>query len=243
MTNHRVFPNDQALQMQLVSYSRCFPRLLHFVLSVVDRLELSHIISWYVMFVTSIMLKCLTPCQAKAVNPSSMKVLTMIHSYDLSPCLNQNRSPDGTHFTISNTDDFMRHVAPRFFPSQSNYKSFYRQLNLWGFERVGKLRQKGCGWRHSNFVRDKPALAAKLQRQPFKTENVFVRKWQSETKSSAGGNRYNMINEKKPTKSIEDNIIKQYAPSSEVVDAVRGLIALKHCRPNNAEMTLSCRTA
>mmetsp|Transcript_24017 Transcript_24017/g.50652 ORF Transcript_24017/g.50652 Transcript_24017/m.50652 type:complete len:199 (+) Transcript_24017:253-849(+) len=198
MPNNRISPNDQALQMQLVSYSRCFPRLLHFVLSVVDRLELSHIISW---------------------------------------------SPDGTHFTISNTDDFMRHVAPRFFPSQSNYKSFYRQLNLWGFERVGKLRQKGCGWRHPSFVRDIPTLAAKLKRQPFKTENVIVKKWQSEPKSCAGGKQPKITTEKKQKMSGENNVMNQFAPSSEVVDAVHGLIALKHCCPHHIDYASAAKTA
>lgn len=100
---------------------------------------------------------------------------------------------------------------------------------------MGKLRQKGCGWRHPNFVRDKPTLAAKLKRQPFKTENVIVKKWQSEPKYFAGGKQSKMTTEKKPKISDENNVMNQFAPSSEVVDAVHGLIALKHCCPHNID--------
>ena len=50
----------------------------------------------------------------------------------------------------------MKKVAPVYFNKHSNISSLYRQLNLWGFERVGKTRQKSSAWKHKCFLRAKP---------------------------------------------------------------------------------------
>jgi hypothetical protein len=40
--------------------------------------------------------------------------------------------PCGEAFKVINRDEFMKQVLPRYF-KQTKYKSFIRQLNLWGF--------------------------------------------------------------------------------------------------------------
>lgn len=50
--------------------------------------------------------------------------------------------------------------------------SFYRQLNLWGFERVGKTRQQGSMWRHPNFIRDAPERLSYIHRCAVKDAPV-----------------------------------------------------------------------
>mmetsp|Transcript_12220 Transcript_12220/g.24975 ORF Transcript_12220/g.24975 Transcript_12220/m.24975 type:complete len:203 (-) Transcript_12220:199-807(-) len=47
----------------------------------------------------------------------------------------------------------MKTVAPIYFSKHSTITSLYRQLNLWGFERVGKTRQRNSAWKHKFFLR------------------------------------------------------------------------------------------
>ncbi|KAL7526241.1 hypothetical protein ACHAXR_001391, partial [Thalassiosira sp. AJA248-18] len=54
---------------------------------------------------------------------------------------------DGRSFIIHDTDLFMRHVVPVYF-KQTKFRSFTRQLNLWGFQNLQKN-----GWMHVDFVR------------------------------------------------------------------------------------------
>ncbi|KAL7524044.1 hypothetical protein ACHAXR_001641 [Thalassiosira sp. AJA248-18] len=54
---------------------------------------------------------------------------------------------DGRSFIIHDTDRFMRHVVPIYF-KQTKFRSFTRQLNLWGFQNL--LQNE---WMHLNFVR------------------------------------------------------------------------------------------
>ncbi|KAL7534574.1 hypothetical protein ACHAXR_005962 [Thalassiosira sp. AJA248-18] len=55
-------------------------------------------------------------------------------------------TPDGRGFVIRNRDSLVE-LLPNFF-SQTKYRSFTRQLNLWGFHRFSN-----DGWHHENFVR------------------------------------------------------------------------------------------
>ena len=62
------------------------------------------------------------------------------------------REPSGTQFKIHNEDLFITKVAPHFFVKQSKMRSFYRQLKLWGFERVGMDNV----WRREYFSKEEP---------------------------------------------------------------------------------------
>lgn len=50
--------------------------------------------------------------------------------------------PDGRHFQVHNPQVFMQRIIPKFF-KQKSYKSFQRQLHLYGFQRVLEGRNRG----------------------------------------------------------------------------------------------------
>ena len=50
---------------------------------------------------------------------------------------------DGTMFSVHDRDLFMRKTAPLYFSRQTQFKSFQRQLNHYGFERIPKGPLKG----------------------------------------------------------------------------------------------------
>mmetsp|Transcript_34511 Transcript_34511/g.81353 ORF Transcript_34511/g.81353 Transcript_34511/m.81353 type:complete len:284 (-) Transcript_34511:56-907(-) len=71
--------------------------------------------------------------------------------------------PDGTAFKVHNSDAFVAEILPMFF-KQTKYKSFQRQLNLWGFERIQHGPDKGAYY-HENFLCHKPSLCRYLTRR------------------------------------------------------------------------------
>lgn len=50
--------------------------------------------------------------------------------------------PDGHHFQVHNPQLFMQRIIPKFF-KQKSYKSFQRQLHLYGFHRVLEGQNRG----------------------------------------------------------------------------------------------------
>mmetsp|Transcript_22693 Transcript_22693/g.47417 ORF Transcript_22693/g.47417 Transcript_22693/m.47417 type:complete len:357 (-) Transcript_22693:79-1149(-) len=103
---------------QQKKFSRCFPRLLHFVLCEVEKLGLDHIISW---------------------------------------------QPTGRSFCIHDQDLFLLHIVPQFFAKQTKLRSFFRQLNLWGFQRCGSKSGDNV-WTRENFSRGEPENLKSIRR-------------------------------------------------------------------------------
>ncbi|KAL7532665.1 hypothetical protein ACHAXR_004769 [Thalassiosira sp. AJA248-18] len=71
-------------------------------------------------------------------------------------------NPDGRSFAIQDIDTFMRHIVPRYF-KQTKYRSFTRQLNIWGFQNLHHHE-----WMHRNFVRGNIDKLHLLQRRSIK---------------------------------------------------------------------------
>jgi HSF-type DNA-binding len=71
--------------------------------------------------------------------------------------------PHGNAFKVHNVPEFVGTILPAFF-KQTKYKSFQRQLNLWGFERIQNGPEKGAYY-HDQFLRDDPGLCRHLTRQ------------------------------------------------------------------------------
>ncbi|KAL7548662.1 hypothetical protein ACHAWF_011934 [Thalassiosira exigua] len=67
--------------------------------------------------------------------------------------------PDGRSFTIHEPDTFMRQIVPRYF-KQTKFRSFTRQMNMWGFENL----QQGK-WAHPHFIRGNIAGLELIERQ------------------------------------------------------------------------------
>lgn len=73
-----------------------------------------------------------------------------------------------TAFKVHKPAEFVKTIMPRFF-QQTKYKSFQRQCNLWGFERLLHGPEKG-GYEHPDgfFVRGNPCLINKMVRRKIK---------------------------------------------------------------------------
>eukprot|EP00984_Skeletonema_dohrnii_P011056 scaffold4390_cov71-Skeletonema_dohrnii-CCMP3373.AAC.10 len=73
-------------------------------------------------------------------------------------------SADGSAFAISNRNVMMEELVPMFF-RQTKFRSFTRQLNLWGFVRTGTT------WRHTCdlFHREKKHLLKQMRRIAVKS--------------------------------------------------------------------------
>ena len=69
---------------------------------------------------------------------------------------------DGTAFIVNDAKK-LEEILPKFF-SQTKYKSFQRQLNMWCFERINHGVKKGY-IKHPYFVKGKKSLCKKMTRQ------------------------------------------------------------------------------
>lgn len=70
----------------------------------------------------------------------------------------------GTTFFVHHTDRFAKEVQPHYF-SSSNFHSFVRQLNFYGFKKISVGRKGAWEFKHDHFVRDKPDLMTKIKRK------------------------------------------------------------------------------
>eukprot|EP00984_Skeletonema_dohrnii_P013840 scaffold5789_cov99-Skeletonema_dohrnii-CCMP3373.AAC.3 len=78
--------------------------------------------------------------------------------------------PNGRSFQVKDPTKFMELVVPRFFKA-TKYRSFQRQLNLWGFIRVVKGQGNGV-WYHESFIRGNPEMISKLTRTRIKGQKM-----------------------------------------------------------------------
>jgi hypothetical protein len=85
-------------------------------------------------------------------------------------------TPDGTSFCIHNSEAFMDELAPKFFPSQSSFRSFERMVNIWGFVRpllkefnlFQTTSKKTRLFHHPYFLRSQPKWCQHITRQSVK---------------------------------------------------------------------------
>ena len=76
--------------------------------------------------------------------------------------------PDGKAFCIHNRERFLATIMKTYF-SQTKFKSFQRQMNLWGFQKVPKAeRRQKDSYFHRYFVKGQPDLCRKMIRQRIK---------------------------------------------------------------------------
>ena len=74
--------------------------------------------------------------------------------------------PGNMSFKVHNTEAFANTILPKYF-KHTKYRSFTRQLNVWGFERILEGPLQG-GYTHACFVRNKPSLCYKMKRERIK---------------------------------------------------------------------------
>jgi hypothetical protein len=75
-------------------------------------------------------------------------------------------SADGRSFRVHNANEFFEKVMPHYF-RQTRYKSFQRQLYLYGFARLTEGKDKGS-YQHEQFVKSNRDLCQKMVRVPVK---------------------------------------------------------------------------
>jgi hypothetical protein len=72
-------------------------------------------------------------------------------------------NPDGRTFRVYNIDKFEKEIMPRFFAKQHRYRSFQRQLNFYGFQRIGYGILEGS-YGHPLFIRGNEDLCRQIKR-------------------------------------------------------------------------------
>jgi hypothetical protein len=92
--------------------------------------------------------------------------------------------PDGTSFRIHLKKEFSEQIMPTFF-NTTKFKSFQRNLNLWGFETIGKGPNKGARF-HRFFVKGKPALCKSMTRVKVKGQSTRPRYPSSAERTRSG---------------------------------------------------------
>ena len=70
--------------------------------------------------------------------------------------------PDGSHFKVHDSGSFMKHVVPQYF-KQKSYKSFQRQLHIYGFKRILKGDLQGA-FHHPKFIKGNRNLTHEIDR-------------------------------------------------------------------------------
>jgi hypothetical protein len=72
-------------------------------------------------------------------------------------------SSSSNSFKVHNTDRFVKEIMARYF-KQTRYKSFQRQLNIYGFQRIHEGPHRG-GYQHPYFIRGAPELLKLIPRK------------------------------------------------------------------------------
>jgi hypothetical protein len=75
--------------------------------------------------------------------------------------------PHGKAFRVHQPEVFARTIIPRYFSRQTQYKSFQRQLHIYGFHRIVKGIDKGAYY-HALFIRNKKSMSLRMIRQRIK---------------------------------------------------------------------------
>ncbi|KAI8051518.1 HSF-type DNA-binding-domain-containing protein [Syncephalis plumigaleata] len=85
----------------------------------------------------------------------------------------------GTSFVVNNITEFARSVLPEHF-KHSNFSSFVRQLNMYGFHKVNKsprghrtaAETQVWEFSHPKFVRNRPDLLDDIKRKSMESESL-----------------------------------------------------------------------
>ena len=138
--------------------------------------------------------------------PFPVKLMDLLNIVDDHPFDYDNTSlrsiiswqPDGKCFRVHDKVLFERHVQQRYF-EQTNYTSFRRQLNLWGFKRIAgpKTGPNFGAYYHPQFTRD-DKYSCRLMRRPSARIKNSKKQTKKSTTTAASVSRNN--NKKSPCK-------------------------------------------
>ena len=113
-----------------------------------------------------------------------MDLLTIIDTKEQQLASIISWQPSGESFKVGDKKRFEKEVQSRFF-TQTNYTSFRRQLNLWGFKRIEDKKSEDCGaYFHPQFKRS-DKYGCRLMRRPEKNSSPTVPKKKSKSRKKA----------------------------------------------------------
>jgi hypothetical protein len=79
----------------------------------------------------------------------------------------------GTAFKVLDSGRFTEEVMPTYF-NQRKYKSFLRQLNLYGFQRIHHGPHKG-GYAHKFFIQGAPSLCERINKAAPRSSKELIK--------------------------------------------------------------------
>jgi hypothetical protein len=82
--------------------------------------------------------------------------------------------PNNQSFKVHDQDAFVKEVLPRYFKI-TKYKSFIRQLNSYGFQRLHQKGPSQGGYFHRLFIRDEPRYCKYITRQSLRYTGVNMK--------------------------------------------------------------------
>jgi hypothetical protein len=82
-------------------------------------------------------------------------------------------NPNGVSFTIKKPGELVRKIMPYYF-NQTKYKSFQRQLNIYGFKRILLAGECKGSYFHKDFVKSKYLSTHRIQRKQQASERSVV---------------------------------------------------------------------
>lgn len=113
---------------------------------------------------------------------------------------------DDRSFLIRDKDRFAMEVLPNYFQGQTHYKSFQRQLNIYGFTRVvGGTRRDMGTYTHRLLVRGEAKLCRYMIRTKIKNKGARTRKLQHAQSRAPQQPSWNLVAALPTTMSLDDN--------------------------------------
>jgi hypothetical protein len=147
---------EEAEFTKQLGVARQFPLRLHAILEDAEAKGYSNIVSWIEPC------DCTDHANTPVASLNSPLMSEVIAAAKTTSALTAGNTAT-TRFRVHNSSKFVQHFTSIRF-NQSKYKSFTRQLNMWGFERVQSGKDRGA-YQHIFFQKGRPELCQLMNRQ------------------------------------------------------------------------------
>jgi hypothetical protein len=129
-------------------------------------------------------------------------------------------NPNGASFCIKKPGELVRKIMPYYF-NQTKYKSFQRQLNIYGFKRILLAGEYKGSYFHKDFVKSKPSSTHRIQRKQQASERSVVqeRNTSKDDVESSDKRSYNK-------KGSLDAIVSSIQKPTKKTSSSRGVITI-----------------